>query len=376
MENILAKCDGITVSHNASFRDAILKIDDERSGMALVTDNEGHLVGVMTDGDIRRAILRGIRLEDSVKLAMTENPITGKQHHTKGELFRMMLHHRVSHIPVVNNENRLLGIVYEETLRRESLLMAPVVIMAGGLGARLRPLTKEFPKPMLKVNGKPILERIIGRFRDLGVVEFYISVNYKAQVIENYFGDGSAWRVQVSYLREKKRLGTAGSLGLLPKNISSPLFVTNADVMTDLDFRAIYQFHRDNDSDLTVAVKKISYQVPYGTIEVEHGRIVSLSEKPHIKRYVNAGIYVVDRKVLNEIPVDEFFDMTDLINKLLDRGGTVSSYLINGTWMDVGQKKDYYRANAMFGARNGYEVTEDPQAIFELDAWEHRVEAV
>ncbi len=375
MKDILTNCKRITVNRSATFREAVQKINEEKSGVALVVDEKDRLVGVMTDGDIRRAVLRGIQLEDSVEKAVTRNPITGKHNHTRGELFRMMLYNRISHIPVVDKENRLLGIVYEEALRKESLLMAPVVIMAGGLGTRLRPLTEDVPKPMLRVNGKPMLEKIIERFRNLGVLEFYISVNYKAWMIEDYFGDGSSWRVRIHYLREKKRLGTAGSLSLLPRNIKCPFFVINADVMTDLDFRAIYQFHRDNRPDLTVAVKKISYQVPYGTIEVDHGRIVSLSEKPHIKKYVNAGIYVLDPGVLFEVPGDEFFDMTELINGLLEKGRVVSSYLINGNWIDVGQKRDYYQANNISSGQDENRIAGKDQQIFNQEIRRQGVEA-
>lgn len=333
--------------------------------MALVVDEEAGLLGVITDGDIRRAILKGVLLEDSVTLAMSRDPVTGKPYHTKGELFRMMVSHCVSHIPVVDDDNKLLGIVYEDALRRESLLTAPVVIMAGGLGTRLRPLTEKIPKPMLKVNGKPMLEQIIERFRDLGTVEFYISVNYKAHVVENYFGDGSDWRVQIRYLKEERRLGTAGSLTLLPQDIQRPFFVINGDVITDLDFRAIYQFHRDNEPDLTVAVKKVSFQVPYGAIETDNGRIVSLSEKPHIEKCVNSGIYVADPRVIEKIPANEFFDMTDLINKLIAGGKKVNSYLIDGAWMDVGQKEDYSKANSGLDKDNGGKVAIDSMRLLE-----------
>ncbi len=365
MESILMKSDRITVYEEATFRDAVLKINEEKSGMALVVNKDSCLVGVITDGDIRRAILRGISLEDRVTQAMTRNPVTARVDYTKGELFRMMVQNRISHIPIVDEKNRLQGIVFEDALRRESLLTIPVVVMAGGLGTRLRPLTEQVPKPMLKVNGKPMLECILERFRDLGVETFYISVNYKAEVIEDYFGDGSAWRIKIHYIRERKRLGTAGSLSLLPKNISSAFFVVNADIITDLDFRAIYQFHREHDPDITVAVKKVSYQVPYGTIEVEHGRIVSLSEKPHIKKYVNAGIYILEPRLLSEVPVDQFFDMTDLINKLIAKGRLVSSYLISGAWVDVGQKKDYYQVNGN-GDFHEQETILEPEAAGEL----------
>jgi dTDP-glucose pyrophosphorylase/predicted transcriptional regulator len=369
MENILAKSDRITVDEQATFREAVQKINEEKSGMALVINCDSRLVGVITDGDIRRAILKGITLEDRVTQAMTRNPITARSDYSKGELFRMMIRNHISHIPVVDEKNRLMGIVYEDTLRRESLLTIPVVIMAGGLGTRLRPLTDKVPKPMLKVNGKPMLEEIIERFRNLGVEEFYISVNYKAEVIEEYFKDGSPWRIKIHYLREKTRLGTAGSLSLLPPNLSTAFFVVNADIVTDLDFRAIYQFHREHNPDITVAVKKVSYQVPYGTIEVEGGRIVSLSEKPHIKKFVNAGIYILEPRVIAEVPADQFFDMTDLINKLISQGKLVSSYLISGTWVDVGQKKDYYQVNG-----NGHSSNET-ETNFEAKPLQRVIEA-
>ena len=368
MESILSKCDNITVGHHASFREAVIRINDARSGVALVVDDEARLIGVITDGDIRRAILKGIQLKDSVTLAITKNPITAKPYESKGEVFRKMVERNINHIPVVDDENRLVGILYESFLRQENLLTTPVVIMAGGLGSRLRPLTKDLPKPMLKVNGKPMLQMIIERFRDLGVVEFYISVNYKAHVIENYFGDGSAWRVQIHYLREKKRLGTAGPLSLLPQDIQRPFFVINGDVITDLDFRAIYQFHMNNKSDLTVAVKKVTFQVPYGAIETDNGRIVSLSEKPHIEKCVNSGIYVLDPWVIEELPMDEFFDMTDLINKLIAGGKKVNSYLIDGAWMDVGQKEDYCKANSSLDKDNGGKIAIDSMRLLELEA--------
>jgi dTDP-glucose pyrophosphorylase/CBS domain-containing protein len=373
MKGALTNADRITVNDGASFKEAIQKINEEKSGIALVVNEKACLIGVITDGDIRRSILKGITLEDRVTLAMTRNPITARPNYTKGELFRMMIRHQISHIPVVDERTCLLGIVFEDSLRRESLLTIPVVVMAGGLGTRLRPLTEKIPKPMLKVNGKPMLEGIIERFRDLGVEEFYISVNYKSEVIENYFGDGSPWRIKIQYLREKKRLGTAGSLSLLPKNFPSAFFVVNADIVTDLDFRAIYQFHRDNDADLSVAVKKFSYQVPYGTIEVEHGRIVSLAEKPQIKKYVNAGIYILEPEIVPEIPADQFFDMPDLINRSINEGKVVSSYLIHGTWVDVGQKKDYYRANGTADPEGDAQWTDQERAV-EKKRWENVVE--
>jgi NDP-sugar pyrophosphorylase family protein len=286
-----------------------------------------------------------------------------------------MVEKNIDQLPIINDQGEPIGIIYESTLRQERVLLCPVVIMAGGLGERLRPFTEKVPKPLLNVGGKSMIQIVIERFREQGVKQFFISVNYKAEMIEEYLGDGSNFRVEIKYLKEKKRLGTAGSLSLLPKEISSPFFVVNADVITDLDFRAIYQSHRDNQSDLTVAVKKVSYQVPYGTIEVEYGRILSLSEKPHINKYVNAGIYILEPWVVEEIPANQFFDMTDLINILIASGRVVDSYLINGTWVDIGQKEDYDQVNANIGSKRSDQESRQ-ETVFGLDPLSKSVEAL
>jgi dTDP-glucose pyrophosphorylase len=345
-----------------------------KKGIALVVNDRKRLVGVVTNADIRRAVLKKVSLDDKVTKVMNRNPTTATHRLSSGEFYRLMVEKNIDQLPIINDQGEPIGIIYESTLRQERVLLCPVVIMAGGLGERLRPFTEKVPKPLLNVGGKSMIQIVIERFREQGVKQFFISVNYKAEMIEEYLGDGSNFRVEIKYLKEKKRLGTAGSLSLLPKEISSPFFVVNADVITDLDFRAIYQSHRDNQSDLTVAVKKVSYQVPYGTIEVEYGRIVSLSEKPHINKYVNAGIYILEAWVVGEIPVNQFFDMTDLINKLIAGGRVVDSYLINGTWVDVGQKKDYEQVNANIGSKRRDQGM-GQETVFELNPLSKLVEA-
>ncbi|MDY6974527.1 MAG: nucleotidyltransferase family protein [Thermodesulfobacteriota bacterium] len=368
--------ENITISKDATFHCALEHMEREKTGIALVSDNDRNLLGIITNADIRRAVLNGVSLNDKVTRLMIDKPITATDDLSRGEYYRIMVTRSINQLPIVTKSGRIVGVIYESSLRKERILLCPVVIMAGGQGSRLRPLTKDVPKPMLRIKGKPMLERIIERFRDLGVVKFYISVNYKAHVIEDYFGNGDAWRVQIDYLREKKQLGTAGSLSLLPRNMPFSFFVINADVMTDLDFCTIYRLHANNNSDITVAVKEVSYQVPYGTIEVEHGRIVSLFERPHIKKYVNAGIYVLSPATLNEIPENEFFDMTDLINKMISSGRMVNSYLIDGFWIDVGQKKDYHRANTILGEQDEAEMIKKHDEILEREMWQANVEAI
>jgi len=365
MNSCITCAEDILIHENETFLAVLEGMERLKKGIALVVNDRKRLVGVVTNADIRRAVLKKVSLDDKVTKVMNRNPTTATHRLSSGEFYRLMVEKNIDQLPIINDQGEPIGIIYESTLRQERVLLCPVVIMAGGLGERLRPFTEKVPKPLLNVGGKSMIQIVIERFREQGVKQFFISVNYKAEMIEEYLGDGSNFRVEIKYLKEKKRLGTAGSLSLLPKEISSPFFVVNADVITDLDFRTIYQFHRDNSPDLTVAVKKVSYQVPYGTIEVEHGQIISLSEKPHIKKYVNAGIYILEPRVIEEIPVSQLFDMTDLINKLISQGRMVSSYLINGTWVDVGQKRDYDQANGAPGP-NGNDQGREEEAILEL----------
>lgn len=335
----------VILPKDATFYMVVESMERTGKGISLVVDNDEKLLGIVTNADIRKAILRGISLEGNVTDVINANPVICSDKLSKGEYYRFMIENNVNCLPIVNEQNKLVGLIRETTLRKERILLCPAVIMAGGLGMRLRPLTKEIPKPMLEVNGKPLLEVIISHLRSLGVVEFYISVNYKAHLIEEYFGDGSAWRVNIHYLRETKRLGTVGSLSLLTAKFNSPYFVVNSDVFTDLDFLSIYQFHTENTADITVAVKKINYRIPFGTVELENQRIVGLSEKPCLTKFVNAGIYVLSKHLHENIPKNCFLDMTDLIADIIRKGGVVNSYLISGTWIDIGKKKDYFHAN-------------------------------
>lgn len=346
---MISPVNNIIVHTGNSFRDAVNVIDRSRSGIALVLDSSKRLVGILTDGDIRRAILRNVDLDGPIENAMVTNPLTITPDHTRGEAFRIFVDKRFSHLPVVDDENRLIGIIYESSLRSEGVLNTPVVIMAGGYGKRLRPMTETLPKPMLKVGEKPILEMILERFRDLGANEFYISVNYLAEKITDYFGDGRKHRVNINYIREEKPMGTAGSLSLLPQGLDREFFVVNADILTDLDYRSMHNYHLDKDSHLTVAVKRHDLQVPYGVVEIQQDRVAELSEKPVISSYINAGIYLLSPELLHQIPCGEYLDMPSLIERLLDGDWNILSYTIDGSWIDIGQPKEFEDACRQFG---------------------------
>lgn len=344
LKDLLSPADQIIVGENSTFKDAIALINNTHSGIALVVDKEKRLVGIVTDGDIRRAILNGIMLEEPVRKIMVRKPVTVSMDCTKGEISRSFVDKKISHLPVVDKENRILGIFYETSFRKEGLLNIPVVIMAGGFGKRLRPLTDKIPKPMLKIGEKPILQILIEKFRDIGVNNFFITVNYLADIIENYFADGRALKVNITCIREDKPLGTAGSLRLLPRDINSEFFLTNADIVTNLDFKDMHNFHIKRKADITVSVKRHDLQVPYGAVTIANERLIGLFEKPVLNIYVNAGIYILNPELIDAIPKDTYFDMTDLIEKSLKTKKKVFSYTIDGTWVDIGYPQDYEQA--------------------------------
>ena len=345
METIVSDCKEVTVREGTSFGESIKKMDQHEKGIALIIHEKNRLLGILTEGDIRKAILRGIPLEENVKKTMNATPFCLKPGYADGEMIRTMIDHKVYHLPIIDDQKVLKGIVFNQTFVQQKVLLCPVVIMAGGLGSRLFPLTEETPKPLLTVSGKPMIVHIIERFRDEGAKDFFICVNYKGTMIEKCLGDGSDYRVRITYIKETDQLGTSGALSLLPE-ISTPFFVTNADVLASINFNAMYQFHLDNESTLTMAIKKIQFDVPYGTVSLEHNSIIAVSEKPSVENYINAGIYVIDNQSMKEIPLNQSYEMTDFISYLLSHNRKISGYLINGEWIDMGQIKDYFSANS------------------------------
>ncbi len=345
LNDLMSPADRIIVQQEKSFKEAVALINETRSGIALVVNEKRKLCGVMTDGDIRRAILKGVSLDDPVSLAMVKNPFAVSPGCSKGEIFRIFVEKSIGHLPVVDQDNNILGICYESHFRKEGMLDIPVVIMAGGFGKRLRPHTDKIPKPMLEVGGKPILQILVEKFRDLGVKDFYITVNYLSDVIENHFGDGSSLNVNINYVRESKPLGTAGSLRMLEGRIQTEFLLMNADIMTSFDFKDMHNFHLNRGSELTVAVKRYDLQVPFGAVNVMNERLIGLSEKPELNININAGIYMLKPELINEVPDGAFTDMTDLIEKSLKDGKKVFSYSIDGSWMDIGRPDDYKKAS-------------------------------
>lgn len=329
--------------------DAVKAIDSSCAKIALITDDNGVLEGVITDYDVRQALLKGKSSDEEVTNIMSANPKTMADDSTDDDILAYMKDRNVRQVPLLDKNRKLVGLKIrsdfdESTIRRTN----PVVIMAGGLGTRLRPLTDNCPKPLLKIGDKPILERILGSFIHEGFRDFFISVNYKAEMIEDYFGDGSQWNIKINYLEEDKRLGTAGALSLLPDNLTEPVIVMNGDLLTKVDFRQLLDFHYNRKSEATMCVREYKYQIPYGVINFNDWRIGEIQEKPIESAFVNAGIYVLNPDVIQAIPNDTYYDMTTLFNSLIDEDRNVLGFPIREYWMDVGQMDDFRKAGTEF----------------------------
>jgi dTDP-glucose pyrophosphorylase len=338
----------VSVSPKQTIREALEVIDTGAIQVALVVDDNDQLEGVATDGDIRRSILQGVNLDAPVQSVMNENPITARPQQDRQSLIDRMKARRIHQIPLVNDDGRVVGIEVLDDLLQPERRSNSIIIMAGGLGTRLRPLTEDCPKPLLEVGDQPILETILEGFVTHGFHRFYLSVNYKSGMVEDYFGDGSDWGVDITYLHEEQRLGTAGPLSLLPEPPDEPLIVMNGDLLTKLNFAHLLDYHRDQNAIATMCVREHETQVPYGVIATEDQRMMGIEEKPTERYFVNAGIYVLEPETLGLVPEDEFFDMTELFEALLDREAEATVFPVREYWQDVGQKEDFRRVNGEY----------------------------
>ncbi|MGN7762047.1 nucleotidyltransferase family protein [Paenibacillus sp. 22594] len=326
-----------------------MKIIDQSSlQFAVVVDKDRKLLGTVTDGDIRRGILRGIPLDSPIDLVMNVSPIFEKQGKKFLHYKELMGTRQLRQLPIVNSNNQVQRILFADDIAQVLPKENVVVLMVGGLGTRLRPFTDDIPKPMLKVGDKPILETIIEGFKNYGFTKFILSVNYKKEIIKAYFQEGKHLGVNIEYIEEGKRLGTAGALSLLSEKPSAPFFVMNGDLLTKMNYEQLMEFHCETKSNATICVREYEYQIPYGVIETENHRLLSIVEKPVHKSFVNAGIYVLDPQVLEHVPQDEFYDMPDLFKKLVDMQGGVSAFPLREYWLDIGRVDDYEKANGDF----------------------------
>jgi len=336
------------ILESVSIREAIEAIDHSGLQIALVVDEENHLLGTVTDGDVRRGILKNLSLNDSVRLIMNSKPKVVSDQDSWFTINEFLQKKHVHHIPIVDSNGCVTEIKLIDELLNKKQKPNWVVLMAGGIGSRLRPLTNDSPKPLLKVGKKPLLETILENFIEQGFFQFFISVNYKAEMIEDYFGDGSRWGVKILYLQENERMGTAGSISLLPGKPKEPLILMNGDLLTKVNFNRLLEFHEEQLSEATMCVREYDIQIPYGVAKLNQHKIVDIDEKPIHRFFVNAGIYVLEPELLKLIPENCVFDMTDFFEDLIQHKYATIAFPIREYWRDIGHIEDYKKVNGEF----------------------------
>ena len=341
MKNI----ENIKLKQNATIKEALGIIDSGAMQIALVVDDNDKLLGTLTDGDIRRGILRGLDLDSSIETIVFKEPAVAKISSTKEEILKIALSKKLHQIPIVDDNGIVLDLKEIEELVEPKIKTNRVILMVGGLGTRLRPLTQDMPKPMLKVGNKPILQTIVDKFAEYGFVNITMCVNFNASIIRDYFGDGKEFGVNIDYVLEQKRMGTAGALSLLKERPSEPFFVMNGDLLTNVNFEHIFNYHTLHKATATMCVREYDYEVPYGVVKMNDNKITAIAEKPVQKFFVSAGIYMLSPEILDLIPQDEFYDMPVLFEKLIKLSKNVISFPIREYWLDIGRMEEYQRAN-------------------------------
>ena len=336
----------VAVSHTNTLLETMRVIDETSLQFALVIDENSNLLGTVTDGDIRRGILRGEGLDVPISSIMNSQPITAEVGLSLSQYKKLMKSKMLKQLPIVSNQ-KVINVLFIDDLKA-TINNNQVVLMLGGLGTRLLPLTNEIPKPMLKVGNKPIVETIVEGFKQYGYTNFIFSVNYKKEIIQNYFQSGEAFGVSIEYIEESKRMGTAGALSLLKNRPTEPFFVMNGDLLTQVNFDQLMQFHMEQGAVATMCVREYEYQIPYGVIETEGTSLTAIKEKPIQRNFVNAGIYMLSPEVFEFIPEDQYYDMPTLFEQLIQVNKKTAVFPIHEYWLDIGQIEDFNRANDQF----------------------------
>lgn len=330
-ENITAYC----ASGESSLKD-IIKIINENSAQICVVVEKNKPVGVITDGDLRRAFLLGHTLNSFARDIMVKDFICGYESSTNTQIFETMKSNSILQLPIINDSGEFVRLELLSSFVPFIKKTNPVCIMAGGRGTRMGHLTKNVPKPMLTIFGKPILEEIIDKLKGHGITNFYISVNYLKEKITEYFGDGSEFDVHINYLVEKTPLGTCGSLSLLEAELFEPVIVMNGDILTRVNFSTLIDYHELHQSDITVCIQNKDMPCEFGVIELDGDKITGINEKPNFQFFVNTGIYVLNPKIIQNLEKDRYLDMPELIKRIISSGGVVKAFAIHEDWIDIG----------------------------------------
>ncbi len=332
------------VAETGTIRDAMAAVDRGGARIALATAPDGHLVGLATDGDIRRALLNGARLEDPIAPVLVRTYSSVGPAEGRTEVLDLMHARGISAVPVVDDQGRPVGLHLLDAVVRPVTRPNRALVMAGGQGLRLRPMTDTTPKPMLRVAGRPILERIVLHLVGHGIRRISISVNYLGDVIETHFGDGSAFGAMIDYVREDRPLGTAGAVGLLDQPPPDALIVMNGDLVTQADLGALLDTHDRAGNAATVGVRRYLHTVPFGCVEREGDRIVGWEEKPTLERDISTGIYALSPALVARVPRDRSVSMPEVLAGALDRGERIGAFQVEEEWIDVGQRDELERA--------------------------------
>ena len=338
------KIDEIKINQNASIKEALEVIDKGAIKVAVVLSDDGLLLGMLSDGDIRRALLKGMSLDDSITSIINKHPVVANINDTKERILELANEKKLHQIPIISN-GKLIGIQDIREFLAPKNKPNKVILMVGGLGTRLRPLTNDVPKPMLDVGNKPILHTIVENFAKYGYTDIIMCVNYKSEIIKEYFGNGDKFGVKIEYVLENQRMGTAGALSLLQKRPKDDFFVMNGDLLTNVNFEYLHEYHKDSNALASICIRKYEMQVPYGVVNVRANKVTSIEEKPTQSFFVSAGIYMFSPIVLDFIPKGVFYDMPTLLGELLKHDFPIHPFPIREYWLDIGRMDEYRRAN-------------------------------
>ena len=330
---------------DATLQQAIRNLDETALQIALVVSPDGTLLGTLTDGDIRRGLLRNLDLNSSIDAIIHREPLVAPPQLGRDTVLQLMQANKLHQLPVVDENRHVVGLHLWDDLMVPGKRPNVMVIMAGGQGTRLRPHTENCPKPLLPVGGKPMLEHIIEQAKAEGFQRFVLAIHYLGNMIEDYFGDGSRWQVKIDYLREESPLGTAGAISLLDPRPNVPFLVSNGDVLTDIHYGELLDFHCHHGASATMAVRLHEWQHPYGVVRINGVDIIGFEEKPIARSHINAGIYVLEPSALEVLSVREHCDMPTLFSRLQERAARTIVYPMHEPWLDVGRVEDYDAAN-------------------------------
>lgn len=337
----------ILIKPEMSIKQALKKMDESAEKILFIVDSYDKILGAVTDGDIRRWILKGQSLNENISKAMNKNPVFLKEGYSVKEAKKFMISRKIECLPIIDDNKKIVSAVWwmdffdDKLKKHDKTINIPVVIMAGGEGLRLHPFTKVLPKGLMPIGKKSVLESIIDKFAEYGCKDFYLSLNYKANIIKAYFSD-IVHHFNISYVQEKEPLGTAGSLYLLKKKIKETFFVTNCDILIEADYADILKFHKDNKNKITLVGSMKHYIIPYGICEIEKGGgLKNIKEKPEHDFLVNTGLYVLEPEILDDIPENKFYHITDLINNYINKKEKVGVYPVSEkSWLDIGQLEE------------------------------------